>query len=115
MKTLREKADAIYKQLSDRNGRREARKGQIGNDQLLMAVDLLDKQAQLALWKNDFAFVKACYERVLDLDPGLADSGEARRNAKSAMANPAVANAKQPGEGRMAALRKEMNALGADD
>ncbi|GEM_PF-5358431 len=114
MADIERRAEEIYKKLSDRAGRRDARKGRVGDDQLLMAVDLLDKQAQMALWKNDFAFVKACYERVLDLDPGVAEAGEARRNARSAMSRPEIKNAKQPGEGRMQALFKEMNALGAE-
>jgi hypothetical protein len=114
MKQIKDRADAKFKTLSDRNGRRASRKNRVGDDQLLMAVELLDKQAQLALWKNDFAFVKACYERVLDLDPGVAEAGEARRNAKAAMSRPEVANAKQAGEGRFDAMRKTMDSFGAD-
>jgi len=115
MAEIKAKADALFKQLSDKRGRKAARKGHVGDDQLLMAVDLLDKQAQMALFKNDFAYVKACYERVLDLDPGVAEAGEARRNARQAMSRPEIAKAKQPGEGRMQALFKQMNALGTDD
>ena len=108
---IQEKANAIYRSLGDRAGRRAARKTRVGDDLLLMACELLDQQAQLALWKNDFPFVKACYERVLDLDPGVAEAGEARRNAKKAMADPRIANAQQPGEGRMKDLQKSFDAM----
>jgi hypothetical protein len=110
MRDIRAKIDEIYSKLSDRRGREEARKGIVGPDQLLMAVELLDKQAQLALWKSDFAFAKACYERVLDLDPGTVEAGEARRNARKAMADPRVSTAQEPGEAVLRRLHAQVDA-----
>ena len=111
MGAIRKKADAVYARLSDPRGRKEARKGHVGADQLLMAVELLDKQAELAMWKNDFAFVKACYERVIDLDPGVAEASDARRNARKALADPRIAGAQQPGEARIRQLNAQFDAL----
>ena len=79
---IREAADATWARLKDREGRRNERKKVVGVDQLRMASDLLDKQGVMASFKSDFRLVKACYERVRELDPGGPEGVENLRRAK---------------------------------
>ena len=86
-----------YAKLKTKEGRREARKGIVGNDQLMMASDLLDKQGEMAMYKKDFPVAKALYEKVLELDPGGPEGRENRENARRHLAIPEVKHASTKG------------------
>jgi hypothetical protein len=93
IRSISARAEQIWSNLGTRAGRQEARKRVVGVDQLRMASDLLDKQGEMATFKNDFRIVKACYERVLELDPGDSEGIENLRRAKQWLADPRVVSA----------------------
>jgi hypothetical protein len=86
-----------YESLKTKPGRVEARKGIVGNDQLQMASDLLDKQGEMALYKQDYPVAKALYEKVIELDPGAPEGKEYRKRAKMNLARPELVNASTAG------------------
>ena len=87
------RANEVWKLLETRELRREQRKLVVGVDQLQMASDLLDKQGEMATFKSDFRMVRACYERVQELDPGRPEGSENRKRAKQWLSDPRVAGA----------------------
>ena len=93
IESISKRAQQIWTRLGTRSGRKEARKRVVGDDQLRMASDLLDKQGEMASFKSDFRIVRACYERVLELDPGGSEGVENLRRAKQWLADPRVAGA----------------------
>ena len=93
IRMIRERAEQIWTRLGSRTGRKEARKKVVGDDQLRMASDLLDKQGEMASFKGDFRIVRACYERVLELDPGGSEGVENLKRAKQWLADPRVSGA----------------------
>ncbi len=86
-----------YAALQSKPGRVEARKSIVGNDQLQMASDLLDKQGEMAMYKNDYPVAKALYEKVIELDPGSSEGAEYRSRARKNLALPALVNASSHG------------------
>ncbi len=90
MDEIRQRADSIWQRLKDAQGRRAARKEVVGDDQLRMASDLLDRQGEMAAFKNDFLLVRACSQRVLELDPGGSEGVENIRRAKTWLADPRI-------------------------
>ena len=90
-------AEETYKSLLTKPGRVEARKGIVGNDQLQMASDLLDKQAEMAMYKTDFPVAKALYQKVIELDPGAPEGAEYRNRARKNLARQELVNASTVG------------------
>ncbi len=90
-------ATEAYEKLKTKPGRVEARKSIVGNDQLQMASDLLDKQGEMALYKSDFPVARALYEKVIELDPGAPEGREYRKRAKQNLARPELMNASTVG------------------
>jgi hypothetical protein len=106
---IRSHAGEIWALLETRPGRQEQRKAVVGANELQMASDLLDKQGEMASFKADFRLVKACYERVLELDPGTHDGAENRRHAKRWLSDPRVSNVAVHGE--LSSLDDQLDSL----
>ncbi|MCP4867928.1 MAG: hypothetical protein GY898_04355 [Proteobacteria bacterium] len=102
------RAHEVWALLATRGLRREQRLLVVGVDQLQMASDLLDTQGEMATFKNDFRYVRACYERVQELDPGRPEGTENRKRAKLWLADPRVAGANI---GDLADLDDKLNGL----
>jgi hypothetical protein len=84
------RAEEVWARLSTRPNRKEVRKKVVGVDQLRMASDLLDKQGVMASFKSDFRVVRACYERVVELEPGGPEGVENMKRAKQWLSDPRV-------------------------
>jgi len=91
--SIHKRAAEVWDTLQSRQGRKAARLKVVGVDQLRMASDLLDKQGEMATFKGDFRLVRACYERVMELEPGGPEGVENLRRAKQWLADPRVQGA----------------------
>jgi len=90
---VHEKIDAIWADLSNTAKRKEIRMKFVETGQLQMASDLLFSQAEMARYKNDPGLARACYIRVLELDPGRSEGVENVAGAKRALAEPELSEA----------------------
>lgn len=111
---IRRHADDLYLKLKTRAGRDELRKGRIDPSQRLMASDLLYRQADMEIFKNNLGVARVLFERILELVPATSEGQEYRDKAREGLKNPAVAGAKYPGEGFQAVFKK-LDALVAKD
>ena len=111
---IRSKADDLYAKLKTKAGRDELRRGRIDPSQFLMASDLLYKQADIEIFKNNLGVARVLFDRILELVPATPEGQEYRVKAKEGLRNPAVGGAKYPGEGFQAVFKK-LDALVAKD
>lgn len=107
---IRSLADTAWRKVSTVGARKEYRKGVVGSDQLRMASDLLDKQAEMALFKGDFPLARACYDRIVELDPGN-DGGEVLNRAKAQLADPRILAAAELPAGALDGLHAQFDTL----
>jgi hypothetical protein len=99
---IKSRADEALASVRTLAGRTEVRKKIVGEAQLIMAADLMIKQANMEVYKSNFGVARACYERVLELAPRMAETGEQRKHAKAQLANPQIGGARVPGAAAMA-------------
>ena len=110
---VQEKAAKIWKRLSTHQGRLESRKTFVEQGQLTMASDLLLAQGEMALYKGDAPLARACYVRVVELDPGGRGGSENLNTAKKALQDPRLSEDAVAAQGvDMEALQRKLNALG---
>ncbi len=87
------RADEALQAIGTKAGRDEIRKRVVGESQLIMAAELMLKQADMELYKGNFGVAKVCYERVIELAPIIHETKEARSRAKEQLRSPELANA----------------------
>lgn len=112
---IRAKADSLYEQLKTREGRDALRKDKVDGSQRLMACDLLFKQVEMELFKGNLGVGRVIYERILELVPKGPDGREYRDAAREKLRDPAIANAKYPGEGFQEVFKKLDKLVQTDD
>ncbi len=87
---IEKEAAAVWERLGSAKARKEARKKVVQDDQLTMACELLFKQADMAKFKGEYPLSRACYERLIELDPGLHVGADIVRKSKAALEEPAL-------------------------
>jgi hypothetical protein len=108
---IRRRADECWGKLETAAGRKATRLESVGNDQLRMASDLLDKQGEMALFKGDFPLAKSIYTRVLELDPGGVEGAENTTRAKAMLADPRIDQAAEVAGAGVDGLRRQFDTL----
>jgi hypothetical protein len=111
IENVHKKAAEIYRLIHSPKGRAEARKDLVSVDQLRMASDLLDKQGEMAAYKGEVALARACYERVLELDPGGPEGAENIARAKAALNDPRMQSAGPLGDKEAGKLADSLDGL----
>ena len=101
IKTRADEALAAVKTLA---GRTAVRKKIVGEAQLIMAADLMAKQADMEVYKTNFRVAKACYQRVLELAPRISETTEQRKHAKAQLAVPNIGGAGVAGVTELASV-----------
>ena len=107
---IKVRADEALSSVKTLGGRAQVRKKIVGEAQLIMAADLMVKQADMEVYKSNFGVARACYERVLELAPKMAETTEQRRHAKAQLASPQIGEARIPGGAAMASVAKAIDA-----
>lgn len=110
LQEIRGLVEGAWRKVGGVAARKEYRKGLVGADQLRMASDLLDKQAEMALFKGDFPLARACYERIVELDPGN-DGGEVLNRAKAQLADERLMSAAELSPGAFDSMRARFDSL----
>jgi len=87
------RATELFQQLKTKQGRDAVRKTLVGPSQLIMAADLMGKQANMAVYKGRFDLARLCYLRVLELAVRGPECAEHVRNAKEQLAREAIRTA----------------------
>ena len=87
---IRIRADEALASVGSKAGRDALRRNVIGESQLIMGAELMLKQADMELYKSNFAVAKVCYQRVLELAPPIPETRDARDRAKGQLASPAL-------------------------
>ena len=90
---IRKRADEALAAIKDKSGRSEVRKKFVGEAQLIMAADLMTKQADMELYKSNFRIARVCYQRVLEMAPIISETSEQRNHARAQLATAQLTNA----------------------
>ncbi len=112
---IRERADEALSRIKTLGGRTEVRKKIVGEAQLIMAADLMVKQADMEVYKSNFRVAKACYERVLELAPKIAETNEHRKHSKAQLANPQIGAAQTLSAAELADVAGAIDAAVMED
>ncbi|MEE2829863.1 MAG: hypothetical protein VX498_11800, partial [Myxococcota bacterium] len=94
IESIHSRAAELYELLGGKAGRDKVRKGLVGSSQLIMATDLMNKQADMAVYKGQFNHARVCYLRVLELAISGPECADQRRNATAQLKKEPIANAR---------------------
>lgn len=108
---IKARADQAFASVSTLEGRTTVRKVLVGEAQLIMAADLMAKQADMEVYKANFKVARACFERVLELAPKIPETSEQRAQARAQIADPRIGGAGTLGADELAAVTQALDEI----
>ena len=108
---LKSRADESLSRIVDLVQRRKLRKKLVGADEIRLAAEILQDHAKKARSASNFSMVRACCERVVDLDPEGSEGREMLARARKWLSDSSVASAEFPEDQELDVLRQDLARL----
>jgi hypothetical protein len=104
-------AGEILGRISNQDDRRKRRRDLVGADEVRIAAELLQTHAQTARSKANFAVVKVCSQRIVDLNPEGNEGREMLARAQKWLSDASISSAGPPQDEELVAIRQDLARL----